>query len=146
MTFLGAVFVLNLALGPVVLSLSRATTIEFFTRFWPTMKKFLHASFGGTALFGILLYAVGGFSSGSPNALLVAGIVLGLIAIIEGEALQIPSVNKLIKLANQTGGASGQQVFSADEMKIFQKIKTGGIVGVVTITLAALLMIAAAWY
>ena len=148
MSFLGAVFVLNLALGPVVLNLSRATSKEFFSKFWPGMTRFLHASIGGTALFGILLYLGGDFHTlaGNPGAYLDAGIALAVLAIIEGEAIQIPAVNRLLKLVNQGGGAGAPepQSYSADELKMLGRIKAGGIIGVLTITLAAILMIAAA--
>lgn len=149
MMFLGAVFVLNLALSPVVLRLSPTTTKEFFTKFWPSMARFLHAAIGGTALFGLLLYASGGFNalSGSPAIYLDVGIVLAILAIVEGEALQIPAVNRLIKTFDQPGmaGSAEQTSFTPEQLKVFDRVKVGGIAGVLTITLSVVFMVAAAW-
>ncbi len=147
MNFLGAVFVLNLVLGPIVLLLSPQTVREFFSKFWPAMARFLHISIGGTALFGILLYVSGSFSSssGTPEIYLDAGIVLGILAIIEGEALQVPAVNKLTKQISAEGSSTGQQGFTPDQLKVFNRVKVGGIIGVLTITLSVIFMVAAAW-
>jgi hypothetical protein len=147
MLFLGAAFVLNLGLGPVVLALPRSTVAEFFGKFWPGMTRFLHASIGGTALFGIVLYVAGDFHTGTSNAaiLLDAGIVLGVLAVIEGEALQIPAVNKPLKNMGQNAVAGGEQAsFSPEGSRQIQRVKTTGIIGTLTITLAAILMILAA--
>lgn len=147
MNFLGSVFVLNLVIGPFVLLLSPSTLTEFFSKFWPAMTRFLHVSIGGTALFGILLYVDGSFNSisGDSAVLLDAGIVLGLLAMIEGEALQVPAVNRLIKQMTSAGSGT-QQALSPEQQKAINRVKTGGIVGVLTITLAVICMVAAAFY
>jgi hypothetical protein len=153
MTFLGSVFALNLVLGPGVYKLSPATFKEFFVKVWPMMARFLHASVGGTVLFGLLLYAGGGFGSLSASGsiegiLLDSGIVLGLLAVIEAEALQIPAANRLVRVTSQVevGSGGGQQPsFSPEQSKIMSKIKVGGVIGLVTISLTVILMIAAVW-
>jgi hypothetical protein len=147
MNFLGSVFILNLVIGPIVLVLPPATVTSFFSKFWPAMSRFLHASIGGTAVFGVLLYAAGSFSSVSGNSaiLLDAGIVLGLLAMLEGEVLQIPAVNKLLKqMAPMDSGS--QQDFSPAQQKAINRVKAGGLIGTLTISLAVILMVAAAFY
>jgi hypothetical protein len=146
MNFLGSVFVLNLVIGPMVLLVSPATLVEFFSKFWPAMTRFLHISIGGTALFGILLYADGNFSSvsGTTAILLDAGILIGLLAMIEGEALQIPAVNGLLK--QMPAGGPAQQGFTPEQQKAINRVKAGGVAGVLTITLAVIFMVAAAFY
>ena len=69
-----------------------------------------------------------------------------LFAIIEGEAIQIPAVNRLLKLVNQGGGSATPepQSYTAGELKMLGRIKTEGIIGVITIALAVIFMIAAA--
>ena len=145
MNFLGSVFVLNLVMGPVVLLLSPSTLTDFFSKFWPAMTRFLHISIGGTALFGILLYADGSFGSvtGDAAILLDAGIVFGLLAMIEGEALQIPAVNRLLKQMTAPGGGQG---FTLEQQKAINRAKSGGIIGVRRISLAVICKVAAAFY
>jgi hypothetical protein len=145
MNFLGAVFILNVVLGPVVLLLSPSTMVEFFTKFWSPMAKFLHATIGGTVLFGLLLYAAGGFSSltGDSMIFLDSGILLGLLAVIEAEALQIPTVNRLVR--QLSAGGPTQQDLTPEQKKIFGRVKVAGMIGVVTVTLSVILMVAAAW-
>ena len=147
MNFLGSVFVLNLVIGPLVLVLPPSTITSFFSKFWPAMARFLHATIGGTALFGILLSAAGSFSSvsGDTATILDAGIALGLLAMLEGEALQIPAVNKLLKQMAPTADAS-QQGFTPEQQKAINRVKTGGILGTVTILLSVILMVSAAFY
>ncbi len=142
MNFFGAVFVLNFVLGPVVLAVSPTTMTEFFSKFWPSMKRFLHASIGGTALFGLLLYVAGDFHNVTGNAAIYldAGVLLGLLAMIEAEALQIPAATKLVNAA----GSSGQGL-SPEQKKAFDRIKTGGIIGSITIILSVIFMVASAW-
>jgi hypothetical protein len=146
MNFLGAVFVLNVVLGPVILMLSPSTTRDLFSKFWPAMTRFLHITIGGTAIFGILFYAIGGFSSvtGSASTYLDAGIVLGILAMVEAEGLQIPTVNKLVKQMTAEGGSSSQG-FTPEQLKVFNRVKTGGIIGLITISLTAIFMVAGAW-
>jgi hypothetical protein len=147
MNFLGSVFILNLVIGPIVLVLPPATVTSFFSKFWPAMSRFLHASIGGTALFGILLYAEGSFNSmsGDTAILLDAGVALGLLAMLEGEALQIPAVNKLLKqMAPMDAGS--QQGFSPEQQKAIGRVKVGGLIGTLTISLSVILMVAAAFY
>jgi hypothetical protein len=145
MNFLGSVFILNLVMGPVVLKLSPATLNEFFAKFWPSMARFLHGSIGGTAIFGLLLYGVGGFGSLSGNSaiFLDAGILLALIAMIEAEAVQIPTVNKIVKLGQ--GSGAGMQSLSQEQLKLFNKVKVGGILGVLLMAVVVMLMVAAAF-
>lgn len=143
MNFLGSVFVLNFVLGPILLVLSPTTMTEFLSKFWPAMTRFLHASIGGTALFGLLLYAAGDFHSMTGNAAMYldAGILLGLLAMIEAEAVQIPTATKLVRSA---AGSPGQGLTS-EQMKIFGRIKAGGIIGSITLLLAVIFMVAAVW-
>jgi hypothetical protein len=143
MNFFGAVFVLNFVLGPVVLAVSPATLTEFFTKFWPAMKRFLHASIGGTAVFGLLLYAAGDFRGVTGNAALYldAGVLLGLLAMVEAEALQIPAATKLVR---SSAGNTGQSL-TPEQKKAFDRIKTGGIIGSITIILSVIFMVASAW-
>jgi hypothetical protein len=143
MNFFGAVFVLNFVLGPVVLAVSPATLAEFFSKFWPGMKRFLHASIGGTAIFGLLLYVVGDFHevTGSAAVYLDAGVLLGLLAMVEAEALQIPAATKLL---NASAANQGQGL-TPEQKKAFGRIKTGGIIGSVTIVLSVVFMVASAW-
>ena len=142
MNFFGAVFVLNFVLGPVVLAVSPSTMTEFFSKFWPSMKRFLHASIGGTAIFGLLLYAAGDFRSmtGNAAAYLDVGVLIGLLAMIEAEALQIPAATRLLNSATPTG-----PVLSPEQKKAFDRIKTGGIIGSITIILSVIFMVASAW-
>lgn len=142
--FFGAVLVLNIAIAPLILGLPFGTMREFFTRFWPRMTRLLHAAAGGTALFGILLYIAGDFhSEGGINGMLLdAGVLLGLLTIIEGEALQIPTATKLVRsLSDQT-----QQSWTPEQSKLLKRIKVNGIIGLVTITLTLVCMIASASY
>jgi hypothetical protein len=147
MNFLGAVFILNLVLGPIVLVLPPSTVRGFFTKFWPPMARFLHVTIGGTALFGFILYFNGDFGSmsGTSSIYLDAGIALAVLAIIEAEAVQIPTVNRLVEQMSAGDASSAQEGFTPDQLKILNRVKVGGIIGVVTMTLTTVFMVAAAW-
>ena len=143
--FFGAVIVLNAAVAPLVITLPFGAMREFITKFWARMARLLHTAIGGTALFGILLYIAGDFhSEGGVNGMLLdTGALLGLLAIIIGEGLQIPTISKLVKSVNQD---PTQQSFTPDQQRLLNRVKVNGLIGLILVALAVVCMIASASY
>lgn len=151
MLLVGYVFFFNIVVGTQLQAVMKEglKSAEFVLSAWPSISKFLHAALGGTVLFGILLYYADYGTSMTvfktiSGDYLGAGIVFGLLVLVIGEAIQIPTAGKLAKSAVAIM-QGGQTEATPEDWRALKKLKDWGIIGFVVTLLAAITMIAAAW-
>lgn len=151
MLLVGYVFFFNVVVGSQLQAVMKEglKSAEFLLGAWPMISKFLHAALGGTVLFGILLYYAHYGASTSvfttvSGDLLGAGILFGVLTLVIGEAIQIPTTGRLVKSATMIM-QGGQTEASPEDWKLLKKLRDSGIAGFAVTMLAAIMMIAAAW-
>jgi len=152
MLLLGYAVIFNLVIGPVLARGTRQSGLksaEFLFQAWPGVRGLAHAAVGGTGLFGLIFLGV--FTNGNysffstlPGMYLGLGIVLGLLAMIIGESIQIRTANKFVAAA-RFAVSNGQNEPTQEMKKHLKTMSAWGRISLILLVLAAALMIAASW-
>lgn len=103
--WLGAALTMNIALGPLMNRFAPGTRLDLLQQFVPRFGRMVAAFAGLTVLFGFGLYAsIYSGSSGTWFTVIGVGILLALVAFVDGAVVIIPAGNRLAAMAGDMAG------------------------------------------
>ena len=103
--WLGAALTMNIALGPLMSRFAPGTRMDLLQHFVPRFGRMTAAFAGLTVLFGFGLYAaVYSGSSDTWFSVIGVGIVLALVAFVDGAVVIIPAGTRLAAMARDMAG------------------------------------------
>lgn len=139
-------------IGPALGKLSPPASGEFFTKVVPRVLRFFRIVPGLAILFGLLLlyaYTNGDLSQVSPmtgwGLRITIGMTIGLVALLTGELLSVPSFHKVIGMIGKapSGGSQGP---SAEFLSRLRRARVSATVTVLLLIIALVFMVGSAWY
>lgn len=142
--WLGAVFVINLVIGPLMPRFSPATRLDLLQHFGPRFSRIVLMFAGLTVVFGgALFWALEPGTSLVWKETIGTGILLAAIAFVEGAVLTAPTSFRLAKVAATVAANPGTP--PPPEMpKLLRHMTVGAFTGMLILVAALAFMVSAA--
>ncbi|HME19358.1 MAG TPA: hypothetical protein VKF15_06470 [Nitrososphaerales archaeon] len=146
-TWLGSTLFLAIVVAPSLRTLSPLAGMEFVARVGRKMTRYVSAAGGLTILFGLaLLYVYFGSDYASWPFTLEIGFTIGFIAFLDGALVVGPTINKASDIAKDFVKDQQPGPPPAQFLALMKKGGVGTTISTVLLLVAAVFMVATAFY